>query len=58
VDLRSWTDGSSRTLASGGELRRRSGTQRAGSPSDCWGMVAQLATILEASGHESGASCV
>jgi hypothetical protein len=58
VDLRSWTDRSSRTLTSGGELRRRSGTQRAGSPSGRWGMVAQSATILEASDHKSGASCV
>jgi hypothetical protein len=56
VDLRSWTDRSSRTLTSGGELRRRSGTQRAGSPSGRWGMVAQSATILEASDHKSGAS--
>jgi hypothetical protein len=58
VELRSWTDGPSRTLAPGVELRRRSGTQRGGSPSGPLGVGAQLATILETNGYKSGASCV
>lgn len=41
MDLRSWTDGPSRTLAPGVELRRRSGTQLGGSPSGPLGVGAQ-----------------